>query len=122
MSQRLFVTSAVALGVAVPIAWLVVQWGFLRGNPALSNLVLSSYRFDQVLVALWPSSLLLMADPEERSVAIPAMSIAINALLYGIVGWLIWFGLNRNRLVLAVVAFALIVGWYLLQRWLSGGE
>ena len=63
-----------------------------------------------------------MADPEERGVAIPIVSIAINALLYGIVGWLIWFGLNRNRLVLVVVAAALIVGWYLLQRWLSVGK
>ena len=122
MSQRLFVTLAVALGVAVPVVWLVVQWGFLRGNAALSNLVLSSYRFDRVVLALWPSSLLLMADPEERSVAIPALSIAINALLYGIVGWLIWFGLNRNRLVLAGVVAALIVGWYLLLRWLYGGR
>ena len=76
----------------------------------------------RILSVIWPSWPLLMADPEERSFAIPVLSVAINALLYGIVGWLIWFGLNRNRLLLAVVTVALIVGWYLLQRWLSFGK
>lgn len=63
-----------------------------------------------------------MADPEERGFLIPAVSIIINAMLYGIMDWFIWFGLNRNRLTLAVVAAALIVGWYLLLRWLFVGK
>lgn len=117
MSQGRFVGFAVAVGIAVPVTWLVVYWIFLRGHAAIMSEV-----HIRALSVIWPSWPLLMADPEERSVAIPAMSIAINALLYGVVGWLIWFGLNRNRLVLAVVAVTLIVGWYLLQRWLSGGE
>lgn len=117
MSQGRFVGVAVAVGIAVPVTWLVVYWIFLRGHAAIM-----SEGHIRALSVIWPSWPLLMADPEERSVAIPAMSIAINGLLYGIVGWLIWFGLNRNRLVLAVVAVTLIVGWYLFQRWLSGGE
>ena len=117
MSQGRFVGFAVAVGIAIPVTWLVVYWIFLRGNAAIM-----SEGHLRALSVIWPSWPLLMADPEERSVAIPAVSIAINALLYGIVGWLIWFGLNRNRLVLAVVFAALIVGWYLLQRWLSVGK
>jgi hypothetical protein len=117
MSQGRFVGFAIAVGIAVPVTWLVVYWLFLRGNAAIM-----SEGHIRALSVIWPSWPLLMADPEERSVAIPAMSVAINALLYGIVGWLIWFGLNRNRLVLAVVAVALVVGWLLLQRWLSGGQ
>ena len=120
MSQRRFVTLAVALGTAIPVFWLIVYWVFLRGNSALVNSIMSEGHL-RALSVIWPSWLLLMADPEERSVAIPAVSIAINALLYGIVGWLIWFGLNRNRLVLVAVAVALITGWYILLRWLYVG-
>jgi hypothetical protein len=120
MSQRRFIALAATVGVAFPVIWLAVNWGFLQGNPALSNLVLSSYRFDRVLLALWPSSLLLMADPEGRSVAIPAAAIAVNAMLYGAVGWLVWFGLNRHRFVLPVVAAGVLAGWYVLLRWYVG--
>ena len=120
MSQGRFVASAVTVGVAIPALWYVAQWAFLEGDSGLSHLVLSSYRFDRVLLALWPSSVFLMADPEERSVAIPAAAIAVNALLYGAVGWLVWFGLNRRRLMLPVVAVGVLAGWYSLQRWYVG--
>jgi hypothetical protein len=120
MSQRRFVAFAAAVGVAVPLIWLVVYWTFLRGNPTLINSVMSGSHFDRVLVAIWPSWLFLIADPEERSVAIPAVAIAVNALLYGAVGWLMWFGLNRRRLMLTVVAVGVVAGWYVLLRWYVG--
>jgi hypothetical protein len=121
MSQRRFVALAAAIGVAVPVVWMAVYWAFLRGNPALIHSVRSVVHFDRVLIVLWPSWVFLIADPEERSVAIPAVAIAVNALLYGVVGWFIWFGLNRKRLVLAGVAAALVFGWYSLLRWYGGG-
>jgi hypothetical protein len=120
MSQRRFIGLAVAIGAAVPILWLAIYWAFLRGNPTLINSVMSAGHFDRVLIAVWPSWVLMIANPEERSVAIPAMAIVVNALLYGVFGWLIWFGLNRKRLMLGVVAAALIAGWYLLLRWYVG--
>ena len=97
MSQRRFVTFAVAIGAAIPIAWLTIYWLFLRGNPALINSIMSPGKFDRLLVVVWPSWVFLIADPEERSVAIPAMAIAVNVLLYGVFGWLIWFGPNTSR-------------------------
>ena len=75
----------------------------------------------QVVSVLWPSWLLLMADPEERSVAIPAISVAINAALYGIAGWLVWIGLHRKRAVLVLVVVALLALWYAMLRWLYAG-
>jgi hypothetical protein len=121
MSDRRFVTLAAAIGVAIPLLWLAVYWAFLRGDPALIKSVMPVGHLDRVLVAVWPSWLFLIADPEERSVALPAAAIAVNAFLYGAIGWLIWFGLNRNRLVLAGVAVALLAGWYSLLRWYVGG-
>lgn len=120
MSQWRFVLWAVGVGVAIPALWLVVQRAFLSSDPGLSYLVLSTYRFDRVLLALWPSSILLMADPEGRSVAIPAVAITANAVLYGAVGWLVWFGLNRRRFMLPVVAVSVLAGWYALLRWYVG--
>ena len=120
MSQRRFVTFAVAIGAAIPVVWLAIYWVFLQGNPTLINSVMSTGHFDRLLVAVWPSWVFLIADPDERSVTIPAMAIAVNALLYGVFGWLIWFGLNRKRFMLGIVAVALIAGWYLLLRWYLG--
>lgn len=120
MSQRRFVAVATAVGIAVPLAWLAVYWTFLQGNPARINSIMSGWHFDRVLVAVWPSWLFLIADPEETSVAIPAAAIAVNALLYGAVGWLVWFGLNRRRFMLPVVAVGVLAGWYALLRWYVG--
>lgn len=120
MNQRRFVAFAAGIGVAIPLVWLAVYWTFLRGNPALINSVMSDSHFDRVLIAIWPSWLFLIADPEERSVAIPTAAIAVNAVLYGGVGWLVWFGLNRRRFVLPVVAIGVLVGWYFLLRWYAG--
>ena len=120
MSQRRFVGFAAAIGVAIPLAWLAAYWVFFRGNPALTNSIMSGAHFDRVLVVVWPSWLFLIADPEERSVAIPAAAIAVNALLYGVVGWLVWFGLNRRRLMLPLVAVGVLAGWYVLLRWYVG--
>jgi hypothetical protein len=100
--------------------WLIAQWAFLRGNAGLSYLLLSDYRIDRVLLALWPSSIFLMADPEGRSALVPTTAIAVNAALYGVLGWTVWFGLNRRRFVLPVVAVVVIAGWYVLFRWYAG--
>ncbi len=121
MSQRLFVTCAAGVGIALPLAWLAVYWTFLRENPALINSVMSGGYFDRVLIAIWPSWLLLVADPEERSIAIPVAAIAVNAVLYGALGWIVWFGLNRHRFVLPVLAVVVLAGWYFLFRWYVGG-
>lgn len=120
MSARRFVSLAVAIGVAIPVLWLSVYWLFMRGDPTLINLVMSTYRMDRLLLAVWPSWILFIADPEERSVAIPAVSVAANALLYGSLGWSIWFGLYRRRIVLAGVVTFVLVGWYVLLRWYGG--
>lgn len=120
MTQRRFVTLAVALGSALPVLWLIIYWVFLRSNPALVNSIMSSSNFDRLLLAVWPSWIFLIADPEEQSVSIPVMSIAVNALLYGILGWLVWFGLYRKRVVLGVTAVVILIGWYFLFSWYVG--
>jgi hypothetical protein len=120
MSPRRFIISAIAVGVAIPLLWLALYWGVLRGNPRLINNLMSAGRLDLALLAVWPSWILLVADPEERSVAIPAASIAVNGVLYGGLGWLVWFGLYRKPAAIAVAALAILVGWYFLFGWYTG--
>ena len=117
MSQHRFAAIAAGIGFAIPLVWMAVYWAFLRSDPALINSVMSGGRFDRVLIAVWPSWLFLIADPEERSIAIPAAAIIVNAVLYGFVGWLVWFGLNRRPFILPVVAVGVAAGWYLLLGW-----
>lgn len=120
MNQRRFATMAAAVGAAIPLLWLLVYWVVARGSPVFVGWAISE-RHLQFLSILWPSWPLLMADPEGRSIAIPAVSVAINGMLYGVAGWLIWFGLYRNRAVLALVVGLLIALWYILLRWLYTG-
>ena len=121
VSQRRFVILAIALGIAVPVLWLTAYWLFLRGNPALTNSIMSTNNFDRVLLAVWPSWIFFVANPEEQSITIPAISIAANMLLYGGLGWLIWFGIYRMRAALVLTAMAVLFGWYFLFSWYLGG-
>lgn len=116
MSQRRFVVIAVLLGLAVPLAWLTFYWSFLRGNSLLISEFMAS-GFDRVLVALWPSWLLLIADPDERNITIAAASVFVNGGLYGLVGWLMWLGIySKGRIFLGLTLVAISIAWYLVLR------
>ena len=120
VSQLRFVAAAVGLGMALPVLWLVVYWAFLRGNPGLIHSIVSTSHFDRVLLGVWPSWIFFVADPEERSVAIPVVSVAVNAILYGALGWVVWLGLYRYRAMLGVAIVVVLVGWYFLFSWYAG--
>jgi hypothetical protein len=116
LKQSRFVALSVGVGIALPALWLLVYWLFLKGHPDLISWIMGS-RFDRVLIAIWPSWFFFVADPEERSITIPLASVAVNAVLYGTLGWLVWFGLYRYRAMLGVVIAAVLVGWYFLFNW-----
>jgi hypothetical protein len=121
MSKRRFITLALLAGLLVPILWFLTHWVFLRGDPVLSKSIMEAFYLDRVLLGVWPSSVLLMADPEGRSISIPIVSTLANVVLYGCLGWLVWFGLYRYRAALGLAAAAVVVGWYFLFSWYAGG-
>jgi membrane protein YdbS with pleckstrin-like domain len=43
-----------------------------------------------------------------------AISILINVVLYAVIGFLVWWGLNKNRWVLYAVGAAIVYGWYMI--------
>ena len=122
MNSRRLVLWTVCIGVAIPAFFLILEHAFLRENPALSRLVLTTYRFDYVILALWPSSIILMADPKEQSMTILLFAISANIVLYGVIGWLVWLGLSRRRILLPIIGACLLAaGYYSLFRWYAGG-
>lgn len=66
------------------------------------------------LLALWPSSILFLGDPGESDVGLRIITTALNVALYGSLGALLWIGLRRSKIVLAVTALSVLVGWYSL--------
>lgn len=110
MNPLHFVIWSIGVGIGIPILWLIVYWTLLSGNPSLINSLMSVGHLDQALLAVWPSSIFLAADPEDRSVAVPIVSIAVNAVLYAGLGWLVWFDLYRHRVVLGLTVVAIVVG------------
>ncbi len=102
------------MGVGLPTVYLLLYWTLLKENPNLSEWVMSVGHLDRVLLALWPSWILLAVDPNDESVAIPVVSIALNGALYAGLGWLVWFGLYKNRMVLAGTILLTLFGCYKL--------
>lgn len=113
IALRSFVAWAVSVGVGPPTVYLLLYWTLLKENPDFWDWAMTGH-LDRVLLALWPSSILLMADPNDESVAIPVVSIALNGALYAGLGWLLWFGLYKNRMVLAGTILLTLFGCYKL--------
>lgn len=120
MSQRRFIGLFLLVGLAIPVLWFALDSALLRGNPRLSYFLMSTLRVDRVLLAVWPSSVLLMADPEGKSFLIRFLSLLVNGALYGAMGWLVWLGLHRHRAILAVALAVAAAGWWLLFGWYLG--
>ena len=94
---------------------------FIEENPALSSFLMESLHVDFILLALWPSWIFFVADPGGQSLAIAVLSIATNAILYGVIGIAAWLGFHRNKAILVVVGAAIAAAWYCLFIWYSGG-
>ena len=73
--------------------------------------------FDKIKLALWPSSsqLMVVYAWSINDLITLVISIAINVLLYSIIGLFFWLGLHKNRLIFLI----LIPSIFLLEyKWL----
>jgi hypothetical protein len=79
------------LGVVVPIGFLLTEKMLSTGPQQASNL---SYSIHRVMRVMWPSSIFLMAtegiEGTPRDYLFILISVAVNALLYSIVGSALW--------------------------------
>ena len=114
IALRSFVIWAASVGLGIPIIFLTFYWTILKGNTDLWVSLMDVWQLNRVLLALWPSWILLMVDPNDESIAIPVVSIALNGALYAGLGWLVWFGLYKNRMVLVGTILLILFGCYKL--------
>ncbi|MBE2241565.1 MAG: hypothetical protein IAE86_02340 [Burkholderiaceae bacterium] len=112
MTARRFILSFVALGILVPAAWFIFYWTIGKAKPDILRWIMLNTPTHELLLLLCPSSLLMMMDAEDKSYWLPVITIALNALLYAILGWLFWIGIKRSRIVLIGTAAVVLVGWY----------
>src|SRR4051812_10712877 len=104
MSVKKFIAYFVAAGVLIPTIWFAFYWGLGQHNESVTTWLLRNTWVETTKLMLWPSSILMLADPEDTSVALPVLSVALNAGLYALVGWLLWIGLSRSTFVLIALA------------------
>ncbi|MGQ0543734.1 MAG: hypothetical protein ACT4P3_00160 [Betaproteobacteria bacterium] len=113
MSAKRFVIWFSIVGALVPLSWLAFYWTFGQ-SPEVSKAIMKSPWLESLLLMLWPGSILLIGDPEDKSVMLPVLSTAMNVGLYAILGWLFSIGFTRSKVILAATGIAILVGWYWL--------
>jgi hypothetical protein len=100
------------VGIAIPIVFSAL-WAFLEKNLSLYRTVESVLSHLQLLV--WPTSIVMLgAAGGDRFWALLVISAVANAILYAVVGSLIWVGLEKQRWVLFLVLAGVILGWIVL--------
>ena len=100
-------------GLLIPIVFSIA-WAMLEKH---SQLYLSLGRVLEVIqLLLWPTSLMMMGTAREASTNITVLLISsiANALLYALIGTLIWYGIYKQPWALFLVFIVVAAGWYSL--------
>jgi hypothetical protein len=67
------------MGTAIPSVWMALY----HGSPAFARWWIEAPSYVEIArLLLWPTSLLLIADPFDENVALGIASIALNAVVY----------------------------------------
>src|SRR5690554_180692 len=98
-------------GIVIPLIFQVIWWLVDRFGIGDLNVQLV---IQKVMLILWPTSLMILPAGGDESLlaTLLLMSMAVNSVLYLIVGSAIWYGLRKHRLVLVIVAITISVLWW----------
>jgi len=101
------------VGLVLPCLFFIA-WRFLEDAPNLYGSI--GNKLELLQLVAWPSSIFMMATTGEGGMnfEILVISITVNVILYAIIGFLIWFGLYKQRWVLFCTAASLLLSWYFL--------
>lgn len=100
-------------GIIVPLLFTGI-WVLLEKTP--QTYLSAGNKLEPLQLIVWPSSIFMMgtAGHEGIDYKMLALSVAVNVAFYALIGFLIWWGLNKQRWVLYVTAGAIAIGWYKL--------
>ena len=108
-------------GFVIPCL-LTIAWKILVKTPDL-YVSISTMLFPLQML-FWPSSILMVVDdlsPDQKGISYGVLTISIiaNVILYSVIGFLLWWGWNRQKWVLILVGSAITMGWYKILRLLE---
>lgn len=86
-----------AVGAFLPVAWIFYYVTVGADSYAIDWLAQSAW-FQNFRLMLWPSSLLLIADPNDANIPLWITSVLLNVGLYAVVGCLVWLSLHESKL------------------------
>ena len=98
-------------GAAIPLIFQMIWW--IMGTYQEFSLS-AKLNVENLMLILWPSSLLLLpAGSEDSFFLIPFLTaIVLNVLLYVLVGVSFWYALKKSYLFLIPIAGALGFIWW----------
>lgn len=83
--KRIVVAFAL-VGLGIPVTWMLAY----HGSAAFAEWWLKAPHWvDSLRLAVWPSAILLIADPLDNNVMLWAVSAAINGAIYALIGSLL---------------------------------
>lgn len=99
----------------IPILFSVVWAVFEKAPHAWLTI---GAMFVEIQLLFWPSSIVMMATagPNGNYYSILAISIAMNMVFYAMIGFGVWWGLNRWRWMLHVIIGVIGLLWFMLLR------
>lgn len=109
-----FVAIAAATGAGVAGIWCFAYYVIGDASPGFRAYLSSVPGVDTLLLLLWPTSILMLGDPEDSNLGLLLIAASGNVLFYGILGLLLWFGIHRSRATLLATALLIAGIWALL--------
>ncbi|WP_368564807.1 hypothetical protein [Pseudoxanthomonas sp. UTMC 1351] len=103
---------SVALGASIPIVWSLLYYGVGGAFPEFKDGLLTASGSNTLRLLIWPTSILLLGDPDDSNYGLVLVSVAGNMLLYGLLGALIWMGLHRSKMYLIFPVLLTAGIWY----------
>ncbi len=112
MKLRFVVLLSGVLGCLVPVIFLAILTYLQSQDYEVSLGPSLASRTEDLMLCLWPSSILMMATDGAKSGLLPdlflAAAVAINALLYSIIGTCLWLGRHKHKALFLLPVILLV--------------
>jgi hypothetical protein len=99
MKLRTLVSYFALAGAVVPVLLGAVWWSI---NTASSHNLTAEVVLEKITLVLWPSSAAMVAgagwDNATMSASLFLVALAINVVLYIVVGAMVWYGIRKSHL------------------------
>lgn len=104
-------------GFVIPILFSLIWW-VLEQYPRAWLFIGGILVNVQLLV--WPSSIFMMATAGHEGIdyGMLALAITVNIVLYASIGFLIWWGMYKQRWAIYCALGLILLIWYKLFIWL----